>query len=131
MKRDGHTVLLTTHYLDEAEALCDRIAIIDRGRIVASGHAARADRRGRRRYRRVVAHDARRSRAAGSRRSPGITGSTCDGPTATFRTRDVNRTVAALLTRARRAPASTIVELHVQKASLEDVFLELTASAPT
>ena len=37
MKHDGHTVLLTTHYLDEAEALCDRVAIIDRGRIVATG----------------------------------------------------------------------------------------------
>jgi len=37
MKRDGHTVLLTTHYIDEAEQLCDRIAIIDRGRIIASG----------------------------------------------------------------------------------------------
>ena len=44
MKHDGHTVLLTTHYLNEAEALCDRIAIIDRGRIVATGHAARAHR---------------------------------------------------------------------------------------
>ena len=37
MKEDGHTVLLTTHYLDEAELLCDRIAIINRGRIVATG----------------------------------------------------------------------------------------------
>ena len=37
MKQDGHTVLLTTHYLDEAEALCDRIAIIDQGAIVATG----------------------------------------------------------------------------------------------
>src|SRR3954470_19614587 len=37
MKRDGHTVLLTTHYIDEAEQLCDRIAIIDRGRVIASG----------------------------------------------------------------------------------------------
>ena len=37
MRDDGHTVLLTTHSLDEAEALCDRIAIINRGRIVASG----------------------------------------------------------------------------------------------
>ena len=37
MKQDGHTVLLTTHYLDEAEALCDRIAIIDRGRVIAAG----------------------------------------------------------------------------------------------
>ena len=31
----GHTILLTTHYLEEAEALCQRIAILDRGRVVA------------------------------------------------------------------------------------------------
>ena len=37
MKADGHTVLLTTHYMEEAESLCDRIAVIDRGRIVAAG----------------------------------------------------------------------------------------------
>ena len=33
MKAQGCTVLLTTHYLEEAEKLCDRIAIVDRGRI--------------------------------------------------------------------------------------------------
>src|SRR6476619_3731179 len=37
MKQDGHTVLFTTHYLDEAEQLCDHVAIIDHGRIVATG----------------------------------------------------------------------------------------------
>src|ERR1700682_3553038 len=37
MKREGHTVLLTTHQIDEAERLCDRIAIMDQGRIVAMG----------------------------------------------------------------------------------------------
>ncbi len=35
LNRDGQTVLLTTHYLEEAEALCDRIAMLKRGRIVA------------------------------------------------------------------------------------------------
>jgi ABC-2 type transport system ATP-binding protein len=35
LNRDGHTVLLTTHYLEEAEALCGRIAMLKRGRIVA------------------------------------------------------------------------------------------------
>ncbi len=34
---EGVTVVLTTHYLEEAEQLCDRIAIIDRGRVVATG----------------------------------------------------------------------------------------------
>src|SRR5688572_25127749 len=37
MKQEGHTVLLSTHYLEEAERLCDRIAIIVQGRIVATG----------------------------------------------------------------------------------------------
>ena len=35
LNRQGVTILLTTHYLDEAETLCDRIAIIDRGKLVA------------------------------------------------------------------------------------------------
>src|SRR5690606_6380628 len=37
LRDEGTTVFLTTHYLDEADALCDRLAIIDHGRIVAEG----------------------------------------------------------------------------------------------
>jgi ABC-2 type transport system ATP-binding protein len=37
MKAEGRTTMLTTHYMDEAEALCDRLAIIDHGRILRSG----------------------------------------------------------------------------------------------
>ena len=51
MKHDGHTVLLTTHYLDEAEALCDRIADHPSRRDRRDRHAARADRRDRPRVR--------------------------------------------------------------------------------
>ncbi|GIH21015.1 ATP-binding cassette domain-containing protein [Rugosimonospora africana] len=40
LRDNGMTVFLTTHYLDEADALCDRIAIIDDGRIVAEGSPA-------------------------------------------------------------------------------------------
>jgi len=39
LQADGTTVFLTTHYLEEADALADRLAIIDRGRIVAEGTA--------------------------------------------------------------------------------------------
>jgi ABC-2 type transport system ATP-binding protein len=39
LKSKGRTVILTTHYLDEAEQLCDRVAIINHGRIVAMGTA--------------------------------------------------------------------------------------------
>jgi ABC-2 type transport system ATP-binding protein len=35
LNREGHTILLTTHYLEEAEALCNRIAMLKRGRVVA------------------------------------------------------------------------------------------------
>ena len=43
--RDRATILLTTHYLEEADALCDRILIIDHGKIVASGTPAELKRR--------------------------------------------------------------------------------------
>ncbi len=36
-KAEGRTILLTTHYMDEAERLCDRVAIIDHGRVIARG----------------------------------------------------------------------------------------------
>jgi ABC-2 type transport system ATP-binding protein len=36
-KKRGRTVVLTTHYMDEAEKLCDRIAVVDQGRIIAEG----------------------------------------------------------------------------------------------
>jgi ABC-2 type transport system ATP-binding protein len=37
LRRRGRTVVLTTHYMDEAERLCDRIAVLDHGRIIAEG----------------------------------------------------------------------------------------------
>jgi ABC-2 type transport system ATP-binding protein len=40
MKGEGRTVVLTTHYMDEAEALCDRLAILDHGQILRSGTPA-------------------------------------------------------------------------------------------
>jgi ABC-2 type transport system ATP-binding protein len=40
LREDGMTIFLTTHYLDEADALCDRISIIDGGLIVAEGTPA-------------------------------------------------------------------------------------------
>jgi len=39
-KAQGRTVLLTTHYMDEAERLCDRVAVIDRGKVIALGTPA-------------------------------------------------------------------------------------------
>lgn len=40
LKKQGRTILLTTHYMDEAEKLCDRVAIVDHGRVIALGTPA-------------------------------------------------------------------------------------------
>ena len=127
MKHEGHTVLLTTHYLNEAEALCDRIAVIDRGRIVATGTP-----------RELVA----RSRAATSVRLatvqkfdsewlekiPGVEGLSTDDTSASFRSTRVHATVAELMKQL-DARGIEIAELHISKATLEDVFLELTGES--
>jgi ABC-2 type transport system ATP-binding protein len=44
-KQDGHTVFLCTHHLDEAQRLCDRLAILNRGRILALGSLEELSRR--------------------------------------------------------------------------------------
>ena len=58
----GATIFLTTHYLDEADALCDRILVIDHGKIVASGTPEVAEAAGLRR--RGPAQPGRRHRGA-------------------------------------------------------------------
>ena len=45
LTQEGKTLVLTTHFMEEAERLCHRLAIMDHGRIIAAGLAARADRR--------------------------------------------------------------------------------------
>lgn len=127
MKLDGRAVLLTTHQVDDAEALCDRVAIIDRGRIAAIGSPADL----------VAASGAvpaivlvtARPLAPDSVRSlPGVTDVAIDGARATIHTHAVTpalSALAALLDRER----IEITSLHVRKATLEDVFLELTGTA--
>lgn len=126
MRDEGRTVLLTTHSMDEAERLCDRVAIIDRGRIIAIGSP-----------RELIASS--RAMASVSLATtqplqsewlaslPGAQQVVCDGATARFSTTDVGRTLAALL-EVLEARGVELTELHVQKATLEDVFLELTAA---
>jgi ABC-2 type transport system ATP-binding protein len=125
MKADGHTVLLTTHYIDEAEALCDRIAVIHKGAIVAAG--ATGDLIGQSSS--VPAVSVVATRPLDRSDLSAIAGAddlVCEGLTARFHTADVNRAVEQLVA-ILNARGIGITELHVQKASLEDVFLELTS----
>jgi ABC-2 type transport system ATP-binding protein len=124
MKADGHTVLLTTHYIDEAEALCDRVAVIHKGTIVASG--ATRELMGRSSALPAVFVAATRALEPEALASIAGAGLVCEGHTARFHTADTNRAIAQLV-EALSARGIGITELHVQKASLEDVFLELTS----
>src|SRR5262249_53688701 len=40
LKAQGRTILITTHYMDEAEKLCDRVAVVDHGKVIALGTPA-------------------------------------------------------------------------------------------
>ncbi len=122
----GKTVVLTTHYIEEAEVLCHRVAIMDDGRIVAldtpSGLLLRVERP----Y--LV------KLSAGRDLSPQETESlrpapddvvAADGASFELRVRDAPRAVAHVLDWA-SGRAVTLERLEVVQATLEDVFLELT-----
>jgi ABC-2 type transport system ATP-binding protein len=102
----GKTVLLTTHYLDEAQALCDRVAIIKEGAIVAEGPPAQ------------LGQSSSRYRVAW--RSP---------ESGELETRETDDPTALLhqLTSAALARGEPLRDLSVTRPSLEDVYLELTA----
>ena len=125
-REDGCTVLLTTHYIEEAERLCDRVAIVDRGRIVATGTPR--DLMARSRSAQTVTL-VTGTPVPGEALSalPGVRNVVSDGHRATFVADDATRAVGALTTLLERA-GTPIVELHVRKASLEDVFIELTGA---
>jgi ABC-2 type transport system ATP-binding protein len=127
MKRDGHTVLLTTHYIDEAEQLCDRIAIIDRGRVIASGPPRSL----------IAASTAAQAVSLTTARPlephwfaglPGVEELICADAKVTFRTQTVSATLIAMM-RLLEERGIELVELEVRKATLEDVFIALTADA--
>jgi ABC-2 type transport system ATP-binding protein len=125
MKEDGHTVLLTTHYLDEAELLCDRIAIINGGRIVATG-----------RPRDLVAASSRTQtisfQASGPvdgldlAALPGVSRVVAGEASTILHTTTPTATLVTLAATI-EARGLGIDELHLRKATLEDVFVDLTA----
>ncbi|MBI5690078.1 MAG: ABC transporter ATP-binding protein [Verrucomicrobia bacterium] len=124
LRRDGHTVLFTTHHLEEAEKLCDRVAIIDRGRIVATG-APRDLVAASREEQSVTIRTSPPLGADVFAALPGLTPVVVDGDTVRFQTKDATATLAALTARLREQRVE-IRELTVRKASLEDLFLALT-----
>src|ERR1700694_4536314 len=117
LNRDGHTIILTTHYLEEAEALCGRIAMLKAGKVVAldtkrnllssfAGLTVRltAD----------MLPDAWQSRVVGQQDDTYLLSLTNYA--------ELERLLAAL-----REAGATIAELSLQEADLEQVFLRIMA----
>ena len=115
---EGHTIVLTTHHMDEAETLCQRVAIMDHGKILQIGAPAALVR--------GLAHPVRisiESGLLGQDEARAIAdGATVadDGVSLTFTTTEP----APVLTRL--ADHKALTGLQVAGASLEDVFLQLT-----
>jgi ABC-2 type transport system ATP-binding protein len=126
MKEDGHTVLLTTHDLAEAQDICDRIAVIHRGRIVATGGPRELIARSEA-LSTVTLWTSRPLDRNSVAQLSGVQDLSIDGVSTRFRTSDARRTLAGL-TPWLNDQGIDVTELHVQKATLEDVFLELTGT---
>lgn len=114
----GRTVVLTTHHMDEAEILCDRVAIMDHGRILVHDRPSALVRDLDAPVRVLV--DGGRLDAEQARALPGVESVTADAAGVQLTT----RTPSALLTRL--AEIEALEGLQVRGATLEDVFLQLT-----
>ena len=125
-KAGGRAILLTTHYMEEAERLCDRVAIVDHGKVIALGTP-----------RELVAslsaeHVVELTLAVGAavseeelRRVGGVEAALRRDDTWRIRVAELHLAVPALLAEVHRQGAQ-LTELRTHSATLEDVFVELT-----
>jgi ABC-2 type transport system ATP-binding protein len=126
-KRAGRTILLTTHYMDEAERLCERVAIMDHGKIIALGSP-----------RELVASigvehvvelsldgAAQRIEAADLRAIEGVREVRAENGVVRMQVTALHLAVPALLAELVRREIP-LTELRTHSASLEDVFVTLT-----
>jgi len=128
MNRQGRTVVLTTHYMEEAQTLCQRVAIMDQGRIVALDAPAKLMQTLPAPYELHFALDGA-AVADGFGSLDGVVSVTrLPDQSISLRSADAARTLPALLAWAGRSGAR-LSQLQVKPATLEDVFLALTGHA--
>ena len=126
-QRDGGTVLLTTHYMDEAERLCDRLAIVDHGQIIAEGSPADL-------IDRLGGHHVVEFSVSGNsdgaalqtwKTLPSVESVREDDSLVCLNVKQPHLTIPALLD-AIGKQGSELRHLTTRQASLEDVFVNLT-----
>jgi ABC-2 type transport system ATP-binding protein len=135
LKGEGHTILLTTHYMEEADQLSDRIAIIDQGKIIAQDTPLELKRR-------IGQHDIVRLEIAGW--YPELSGRLQSLPSVTnLITRQVehsplwevslhtgdSKSVLPGIIEQLNQNGTHVVNMNVVKPTLEDVFIQLTGKA--
>ena len=120
LKKEGRTVMLTTHYLEEAEELADRVAIMNHGKIVAMGTTGEIESKYGSGQRMVVRAGEDLLRFLKESTKLEVTG---DHGTVIVRLRDKEDAIVAL--GAIEESGTTWGDLTVRKDSLEDVFLKL------
>ncbi|HAH96528.1 MAG TPA: ABC transporter [Firmicutes bacterium] len=124
LKKSGKAVFLTTHYMDEAEKLCDWVAIVDQGRIIAEGHPETL----------IDEHFKERALEfeqpayVNEKRLEKLTGVkkiVTDGDLVTLYTETVSQTIAELFDLAKET-GQPVNDIAVRRSTLEDLFLKLT-----
>jgi ABC-2 type transport system ATP-binding protein len=123
-REDGRTTLLTTHYIEEAERLCDRVAIIDHGQVIALGTP------------RELVLNSRRSTRLEVRLAKPVTPDRLKQIEAVEDCREVDgryflhaqepALAVAALVRFLETDGNSLLDLHISRPTLEDVFVEMT-----
>jgi ABC-2 type transport system ATP-binding protein len=124
LKHESKTVILTTHYIEEAERLCDRVAIVDHGRVIAAG-TPRELISGSRGQSRIELRTARPVELAELRSIPFVESVTESCGAYALRSPDAPRALIELV-KWMEAERHELLDLHVTRPTLEDTFIELT-----
>jgi len=125
MNDAGTTILLTTHYIEEAERLCDRVAIIDQGRNVEVSTPDELTERGTDTLDIGLAEPPATAPAFDL---PGVVEARMDGDRLLVTARGGSKLVPTVL-RELEADGYEVSDLDIRRASLEEVFVDLTRSA--
>jgi ABC-2 type transport system ATP-binding protein len=122
----GRSILLTTHYMEEAERLCDRVAIVDHGRVIAQGTPRELIASlGAEHVLEFAVADGARLDAAALAGVVGVGAPSRQNGTWRLQVSELHQAMPALLGELRRQGAQ-LSELRTHSATLEDVFVALT-----